>query len=207
MCCDKAETEKCYTRQIPVTGYHQHNTHLHLEATPVVVSCFEGFSVSANERLVREDETTNGDRCRQILQQNLPHIAKYLGFERWCVFQDDGNRTRRTKLNVERVQDKIMKVLEWPGQGNALKLMLKCVKWLEDNCSGAPHQTRRRLRKICKEGTKGKYPKSRCAKLIQTYLRKSNALIAAWGACTRDSLWRLCTNFTLQIPVFHFQSL
>lgn len=111
-------------------------TYLPLKHTSGSIMLWDFFSVSkwntCKERFNNE--------WSQVQKNSSAEPAKYLGFGWWCVFQDDSDPKHRTRLNLEWVQNKIIKRPWMAEPRKHLKLILKCVEWLEDNCSDAPYQ-------------------------------------------------------------------
>ena len=72
------------------------------------------FSVAGTGRLVRIEETMNGAKYRQILQENLLHSAKDLRLQRRFTFQQDNDPKHPAKATLEWLHNKNINVLEWP---------------------------------------------------------------------------------------------
>ena len=88
------------------------------------------------------------------------------------------------KATLEWLQNKNMMVLEWSSQTpdlNPIENLCKDLKIAVHQCSPS---NLTELEQICKEVWE-KIPKSRCAKLIQTYPQRLEAVIAAKGASSK----------------------
>ena len=73
------------------------------------------FSAAGNGKFVRIEGTMNGAKYRQILDENLLQRAKDLRLWQRFMFQQDNN-PKHTAKTLEWLQNKNMKVLEWPSQ-------------------------------------------------------------------------------------------
>ena len=56
-------------------------------------------------------------KYRQILEENLLQSAKDLKLQRRFRFQQDNDLNHKAKATLEWLQNKNVKVLEWPSQG------------------------------------------------------------------------------------------
>ena len=73
------------------------------------------FSVAGTGRLARIEGTMNGAKSRQILEGNLLQSAKDLRLQRRFMFQQDNDLKCTAKETLEWLQNKNVKVLEWPS--------------------------------------------------------------------------------------------
>ena len=78
------------------------------------------FSVAGTGRLVRIDGTTNGAIHRKILKENLLQSAKDLRLWQRFTFQQGNNPKNTAKATLEWLQNKNVKVPEWPSQSSDL---------------------------------------------------------------------------------------
>ena len=73
------------------------------------------FSAAGTPRLVRIEGTINGPKYRQILDENLLQSANNRMGKRF-TFQQDNDSKHTAKATMEWLQNKNVKVLEWPSQ-------------------------------------------------------------------------------------------
>ena len=73
-------------------------------------------SAAGTGRLVRREGTMNGAKYRQILEENLLKSAKDVGLQQIFTFQQDNDLKHTAKATLEWLQDKNVKVFEWPSQ-------------------------------------------------------------------------------------------
>ena len=62
----------------------------------------------------------NGAKYRKILKENLLQSAKDLRLRRRFPFQQDNDPKHTAKVTLEWLQNKNVKVLEWPSQSQDL---------------------------------------------------------------------------------------
>ena len=119
-------------------------------------------------------------KYRKILEENLLQSAKDLRLWRRFTFQQNNDPKHTAKATPEWLQNKNVKVLEWPS----LSPDLNPIDNLWKDTKIAPHRLSpsnlTELEQICKEEWE-KFSKSRCAKLMQTYPRRLKAVIMAKG--------------------------
>ena len=150
------------------------------------------FSVAGIGRLVWTEGTMNGTKYRQILEENLLQSAKDLRLPRRFSFQQDNDPKQAAKATLEWLQNKNVKVLEWPNQSPDLNPIENLWKDLKIAVHRRTPSNLTELEQICEEECE-KILKSRCAKLIQTYIRTLETVITAKGASTRYGLRGLTT--------------
>ena len=86
----------------------------------VAASCYGDDFQWQGQTLVRIERTYNGAKYRQILEENLLQSAKDLRLQRRFAFQQDNDPKHSAKAIRERLQNKNVKVLEWPSQSPEL---------------------------------------------------------------------------------------
>ena len=74
------------------------------------------FSVAGTGRLVRIEGQMNGERYREILDENRLQSAQDLRLGLWFIFQWDNDPKHISKIMQEWLQYKSLNVLEWPSQ-------------------------------------------------------------------------------------------
>ena len=126
----------------------------------------------------------NGAKYRQILEENLLQSAKDFRLRQRFTFQQDNDPKLTAKATPECLQYKNMKVLEWPGRNPDLNPIENLWKDLKIAVHRRSPSNLTELEQICEEEWE-KIPKSRCAKPIQTYPRRLEAVIAAKGTSTK----------------------
>ena len=128
------------------------------------------FSAAWTGRLVGIDGKING--------------AKYLRLGRRITFQQDNDPKHTAKTTQELLQDKSLNVLEWTSQSPELNLIEHLWRDLKIAVQRRSLFNLTELERICRE-EREKLPKYRCAKLLASYPRRLNAVIAAKGASTK----------------------
>ena len=125
----------------------------------------------------------NGAKYRQILE-NLLQSAKDVRLQHRFMFQQDNNRKHPAKATMEWRQNKNVKVLVWSSESPDLNPIESLWKDLKIAVHRHSPSNMAELEQICKEEWE-KIPKSRCAKLTQTYPRRREAVIAAKGSSAK----------------------
>ena len=140
------------------------------------------FLAARTERLVRIEGKMNGAKYREILDENLLQSAQDLRLGRGFAFKQDNNSKHTAKTMQEWLQDKSLNVLEWPSQSpDMIEHLWRDLKRAVQHRSPS---NLTKLERICREEWE-KLPKYRCAKLVVSYPRKLNAVIAVKGASTK----------------------
>ena len=99
-------------------------------------------------------------------------------------FQEDNDSKLTAKTTQEWLQDKSLNVLEGPSQSpdlNPIEHLWRDLKIAVQRCSPS---NLTELERICRKKCE-KLPKYRCAKLVASYPRRLEAVIAAKGASTK----------------------
>ena len=73
------------------------------------------ISAARTGRVVRIEGTMNGAKYRQILEENLLQSAKDLRLQRGFTFQQGNDCKHTAKATLQWLQNKNVKVLEWPS--------------------------------------------------------------------------------------------
>ena len=126
-----------------------------------------------------------------VQTKNLLQSAKHLRLQRRFMFQQDNDPKHTARATLEWLQNKNVKVLEYPSQNpdlNPIENLWKDLKIAVQLTISIVHRKDRcsqfnlaELEQICKDEWE-KIPKSRCEKLIQTNPRRLEAVITAKGA-------------------------
>jgi hypothetical protein len=134
------------------------------------------FSPAGTGRPVRIEGKRNRAKYREILDENLFQSAQDLRLGRGFTFQQDNDPKHTAKTMHEWLRDKSLNVPE-PGLEHL---------WRDQKIGGqhcAPSKLTE-LERICREKWE-KLPKYRCAKLVASYPRRLEAIIADKGASTK----------------------
>ena len=92
------------------------------------------------------------------------------------------NEQHTDKTTQEWLRDKSLNILEWPSQSpDLIKHLWRALKIVVQQRSSS---NMTELERICREEWE-KLSKYRCAKLVASYPRRRNAVIAAKGASTK----------------------
>ncbi|XP_071210367.1 uncharacterized protein [Salvelinus alpinus] len=142
------------------------------------------FSAAGTGRLVRIEGELNGEKYREILDENLLQSAQDLRLGQRFTFQQDKNPKHTAKTTQEWLRDKSLNVLEWPSQSPDLNPIENLWRDLKIAVQRRSPSNLTELERICREEW-GKIPKYRCAKLVASYPRRLEAVIAAKGASTK----------------------
>ncbi|KAG2455931.1 TCB1 transposase, partial [Polypterus senegalus] len=168
----------------PGTTHHQPNTIptvKHIGGSIMLWGC---FSVAGTGRLVRIKGKMTAAMYRDILDENLLQSALDLRLGRRFIFQQDNNPKHTAKISKEWLQDNSVNVLEWPSQSPDLNP----IKHLWRDLKMAVHRrfssNLMELERCCKEEW-AKLAKDRCAKLVASYSKRLETVIAAKGALTK----------------------
>jgi hypothetical protein len=140
-----------------------------------------GFSKPGTGRLARIEWKMNGAKYSEILDENLLKSAQDLRLGWRFTFQQDNDPKHTVRQRGFRTS--LWMSLRGPDRDRT---------WTQSNISGqtwkqlfsdAPHPTWQSLR-ICREEWE-KLPKYRCVKLVTSYPRRPEAVIATKGASTK----------------------
>ncbi|KAG2466400.1 TCB1 transposase, partial [Polypterus senegalus] len=166
----------------PGTTHHQANTIPTVKHGGGSIMLWGCFSASWTGRLVRIKGKMTAAMYRDILDENLLQSALDLRLGRRFIFQQDDPK-RTAKISKEWLQDNSENVLEWPSQSPDLNQ----IEHLWRDLKMAVHRyfpsSLMELERCCKEEWTG-LAKDRCAKLVASYSKRLEAVIAAKGAPT-----------------------
>ncbi|KAG2459228.1 TCB1 transposase, partial [Polypterus senegalus] len=143
------------------------------------------FSAAKTGRLVRIKGKMTAAVYSDILDENLLQSALDLRLGRRFIFQQVNDPKHTARISKEWLQDNSMNVLEWPSQSPDLNL-------IEHLCRDLKMAVHRRfpsklmvLEKGCCKEEWAKLATDRCAKLVASYSKRLEAVIAAKGASTK----------------------
>ena len=123
-------------------------------------------------------------KYREILDENLLQSAQDLRLGRRFTFQQDNDPKHTAKTMQEWLRDKSLNVLVWPSQSPGLNPIKHLWRDLKIAVQRRSPSNLTALERICREEWE-KLPKYRCAKLVASYPRRLDAVIAAKGASTK----------------------
>ncbi|KAG2463250.1 TCB1 transposase, partial [Polypterus senegalus] len=165
----------------PGTAHHQANTIPTVKHGGGSIMLWGCFSAAGTGRLVRIKGKMTAAMDRDILDENLLQSALDLRLGRRFIFQQDNDPKHTANMSKEWLQDNSVNVLEWPSQSPALNP----IKHLWRDLKMAVHRhfpsNMMELERCCKEEWV-KLAKDRCAKLVASYSKRLEAVIAAKGA-------------------------
>ena len=142
------------------------------------------FSAAGTGRLVRVEGKMNGKKYSEILYENLLQGAQDLRLGRRLTIQPNNDPKHTAKTQQEWLQDKSLNVLERPSQSPDLNLIEHLWRDLKIAVQQCFLSNLTELERICREEWE-KLPKYRCAKLVASYPRRLESVIAAKGASTK----------------------
>ena len=142
------------------------------------------FSAAGTGRLVRIEGKINAAMYRDILDENLLQSALDLRLGRRFISQQDNDPKHTAKISKEWLQDDSVNVLEWPSQSPDLNPIEHLWRDLKMAAHRRFPSNLMEPERCCKEEW-AKLPKDRCAKLVASYSKRLEAVIAAKGASTK----------------------
>ncbi|KAG2458616.1 TC1A transposase, partial [Polypterus senegalus] len=173
-----------HVRRKPGTGHHQASTIPTVKHGGGSIMLWGCFSSARTGRLVRIKGKMTAAMYRDILDEDQLQSALDLRLGRRFIFQQDNDPKHTAKISKEWLQDNSVNVLEWPSQSPDLNP----IEHLWRDLKMAVHQhfpsNLMVLERCCKEEW-AKLAKDRCAKLVASYSKRLEAVIAAKGASTK----------------------
>ncbi|KAG2456618.1 TCB1 transposase, partial [Polypterus senegalus] len=168
----------------PGTALHQANTITTVKHGGGSIMLWGCFSAAGTGRLVRIKGKMTAAMYRDTLDENLLQNALDLGLGRRFIFQQDNNPKHTAKISKEWLQDNSVNILEWPSQSPDLN----SIEHLWRDLRMAVHRhfpsNLMELERCYKEEWT-KLAKDRCAKLVASYSKRLEAVIAAKGTSTK----------------------
>ncbi|KAG2456319.1 TCB1 transposase, partial [Polypterus senegalus] len=168
----------------PGTAHHQANaipTVKHCDGSIKLWGC---FSAAGTGRLVRIKGKMTAAMYRDILDENLLQSALDLRLARRFIFQQDNDPKHTAKISKEWLQDNSVNVLEWPSQSPDLNPIEHLWRDLKMAVHRRFPSNLMELERCCKEEW-AKLAKDMCAKLVASYSKRLEGVIAAKGASTK----------------------
>ena len=120
----------------------------------------------------------NREKYRAILDENLLQSAQDLRLGQMLTFQQDNDPKHSAKTTEEWLRDKSLNGLEWPSQSQDLNLIKHLWRDLKIAVQQRSPSNLTEFERISREEWE-KLPKYRCAKLVASYPRRFEAVIAA----------------------------
>ncbi|KAG2461409.1 TCB1 transposase, partial [Polypterus senegalus] len=168
----------------PGSAHHQANTIPTVKHGGGSIMLVECFSATGTGKLVRIKGKMTAAMYGDILDENLLQSALDLRLGRRFIFQQDNDPKHTVKISKEWLQDNSVNVLEWPSQSPDLNP----IEHLWNDLKMAVHRhfpsNLVELERCCKEEWE-KLAKDRCAKLVASYSKRLEAVIAAKGPSTK----------------------
>ena len=141
------------------------------------------IAASGHRQLAIIDGKMNSQFYQGIFQGNVWLSVHQLKLNRSWVMQKDNDPKHRSKITTELLQQKKIRLLEWPSQSPDLNP----IDMLWHDLKKAVHTRHLKniaeLKQFCKEEW-SKIPPDRCAGLILNYRKRLVEVIAAKGGST-----------------------
>ena len=141
-------------------------------------------SAVGTARLVKIEGKMNGAKYRDVLDENLLQSTRDLRLVQRFTFQQDNDPMQTARTTQEWLWDNSLNVHEWPSQSADLNQIEHLWRDLKIAVQRRSPANLTEIERICREVWE-KLPKCRCAKLVVSYPRRLQAVIAAKGASKR----------------------
>ncbi|KAG2465757.1 TCB1 transposase, partial [Polypterus senegalus] len=166
------------------TAHYQANTIPTVKHGGGSIMLWRCFSAAGTGRLVRIKGKMTAAMYRDILDENLLQNTVNLRLGRRFIFQQDNDPKHTAKISKEWLQDNSVNVLEWPSQSPDLNPIEHLWRDLKMAVHRRFPSNLTELERCCKEAWV-KPAKDRCAKLVASYSKRLEAIIAGKGASTK----------------------
>ena len=127
--------------------------------------------------IVRVEGRMDSTKYQDILEANVRRSVQKLKLKRGWVFQQDNDLKHTSKSTMKYLQERRMKVLEWPSQSPDLNIIENL--WRDLKHARRPKNISE-LEVFCQEEW-GKIPKTRIERLLAGYRKRLQAVIVARG--------------------------
>ncbi|KAG2458162.1 TC1A transposase, partial [Polypterus senegalus] len=175
---------RCHVWRKPGTAHHQANTIPTVKHGGGSIMLWGCFIVAGTGRLVRIKGKMTAAMYKDILNENLLQSALDLRLGQRFTFQQDNDPKHTAKISKEWLQDNSVNVLEWPSRSPDLNPIEHRWRDLKMAVHRRFPSNQMELERCCKEEWV-KLAKDRCAKLVASYSKRLEAVIAAKGASTK----------------------
>ncbi|KAG2460189.1 TCB1 transposase, partial [Polypterus senegalus] len=168
----------------PGTAHHQVNTIPTVKHGGGSIMLWGCFSAAGTGRLLRIKGKMTAAMYRDILDENLLQSVLDLRLGRRFIFQQDNDPKHTAKISKEWLQDNSVNVLEWPSQSPDLNPIEHLWRDLKMAVHRRFPSNLMELERCCKVEWV-KLAKDRRAKLVASYSKILEAVIAAKGASAK----------------------
>ncbi|KAG2461018.1 TCB1 transposase, partial [Polypterus senegalus] len=183
-----AKAHQLYVHRRKNEAYQEKNTVpsvKHGGGSVMFWGCFAASGTGCLESVqVRIKGKMTAAMYRDILDENLLQSALDLRLERRFIFQQDNDPKHTAKISKEWLHDNSVNVLEWPSQSPDLNPIEHLWRDLKMAVHRHLPSNLMELKRCCKEEW-AKLAKDRCAKLVASYSKSLEAVIADKGASTK----------------------